>query len=84
MEDKKILERFEKKIKDECTICYTNIKPNDSIILKCSHIFHRQCLKKWFDVQKKNVHFAIQFLISKIIFDEKKLNIFLVFKFFMK
>lgn len=31
----------------ECPICFTNCSGSDSLALECSHVFHRECLKKW-------------------------------------
>jgi hypothetical protein len=33
---------------DECAICYDTINGNDKNILKCNHIFHKNCIEKWF------------------------------------
>lgn len=31
---------------DECSICYNTLE-NESIKLRCSHIFHKSCISKW-------------------------------------
>ena len=39
---------------NECIICLENMGNNDELILvKCSHIYHKECLEKW--IEKKNV-----------------------------
>ena len=33
---------------NECIICLEDMKFNDDLILvKCSHIYHKECLEKW-------------------------------------
>jgi hypothetical protein len=33
---------------NECIICLEDMKYNEHLILvKCSHIYHRECLEKW-------------------------------------
>ena len=31
---------------EDCSICYEDII-NDAVILKCSHIYHKECIDKW-------------------------------------
>ncbi len=36
-----------------CSICLENYEKKDSITLtKCSHLFHKECLTKWYDKNK--------------------------------
>ena len=38
----------------ECIICLEDMKYNEKLILvKCSHIYHKECLEKW--IKKNNV-----------------------------
>ncbi len=62
IEERKIAENLFQKIKfilfndykekekvNACSICLENFNPEDKIIInKCNHIFHLECLKKWF------------------------------------
>ena len=34
----------------DCSICYSDIKEKDKIITNCNHIYHRECLDKWFKI----------------------------------
>ena len=36
----------EVKIEDDCSICYNSLN-QDSIKLRCSHIFHKSCISEW-------------------------------------
>lgn len=31
----------------ECVICLEQINESDKVILKCNHIFHKECMNKW-------------------------------------
>lgn len=33
----------------ECSICIEKILDNDTHITKCNHIFHTECINKWFE-----------------------------------
>ena len=35
------------KIDEECSICYEAIKSEDSVKLKCKHVFHKECMEQW-------------------------------------
>lgn len=42
-----------KKCEEEskCSICFKNIKKDSNIpVIKCSHVFHKKCLKKWIKI----------------------------------
>jgi hypothetical protein len=32
----------------DCSICFEEIKENEKKIIKCNHIFHKECIDKWF------------------------------------
>ena len=34
---------------DECSVCLCDIKQSQEIILPCRHIFHKRCVKRWFN-----------------------------------
>jgi hypothetical protein len=34
---------------DECSVCLCDIKRSQEIILPCRHIFHKRCVKRWFN-----------------------------------
>lgn len=39
----------------ECPICYENLKINDEVyLIKCCHLFHKECLKDW--IKKNNIN----------------------------
>lgn len=38
----------------ECSICYNSIKLNKCCKLGCSHIYHMNCIDKWFGKQRSN------------------------------
>ena len=38
-------------VKGDCTICTDKVEIG-YIILKCSHIFHKECIKEWFNVNQ--------------------------------
>ncbi len=33
----------------ECSICIENILDEDKDITKCTHVFHKECIKKWLE-----------------------------------
>lgn len=33
----------------DCPICLDKISDGDKKIIKCSHIFHEECINKWFE-----------------------------------
>ena len=35
----------------ECAICIGNVILSDASILKCGHVFHRECLENWLDTK---------------------------------
>ena len=38
----------------ECGICRDEFKEGETIkVLKCNHLFHRECLEKWFFLEKE-------------------------------
>ena len=50
---KKII--FTDNLIDQCSICLENYTDNENIIqLKCTHIFHQECIMKWFQTNQKN------------------------------
>ncbi|XP_005103291.1 E3 ubiquitin-protein ligase RNF139 [Aplysia californica] len=36
---------------DICSICYQEM--TEAVVIKCSHVFHRACLKKWLTIQER-------------------------------
>ena len=38
-----------KPVLNECTICFNIMTSENSIKLKCSHFFHKNCIFKWFE-----------------------------------
>ena len=45
----KYVSKIEQIPEEECSICYNNYDKGDNISkLNCSHIFHNECIKKWF------------------------------------
>ena len=43
---------------DICTICLEELKSNEQnlIITKCNHIFHKDCLLKWININSEKRH----------------------------
>lgn len=41
-------------LEEECKICIIGMTKEDSYRLDCGHIFHIECLKKWFESMKNN------------------------------
>jgi hypothetical protein len=37
-------------VTDDCPICFTNLGTNDMIKTNCDHVFHKECLNKWLEV----------------------------------
>jgi hypothetical protein len=33
----------------DCPICLDNVKEEDKKIIKCSHVYHKECIDKWFE-----------------------------------
>lgn len=33
----------------DCPICLDEIKEEDKKIIKCSHVYHKECINKWFE-----------------------------------
>jgi len=40
----KFLDNFE-----ECSICLNNNKDDLIIVVPCNHVFHKQCIFRWFN-----------------------------------
>ena len=55
----------------ECSICYELIDTNNNQILKCNHVFHKECINKWL---KKNNKCPICRKI--IIYNYKRIGIY--------
>ena len=36
----------------ECIICYDDFKEIDTIILRCGHFYHRDCINQWFNYKE--------------------------------
>lgn len=36
----------------ECSICFENITNKNKIILICGHIYHKKCIKTWYNFKK--------------------------------
>ena len=34
----------------ECSICFDDINENDKKILNCNHVYHEECIEKWFSI----------------------------------
>ena len=34
---------------NECIICYDEFKERDTVILRCGHFFHGDCINQWFN-----------------------------------
>jgi len=40
---------------EDCSICLDTLKRNDTVIqLECDHLFHKACIKQWFDTKVNN------------------------------
>lgn len=43
-----VYKNYKKNNLNECIICLEDMKFNEDLILvKCSHIYHKECLEKW-------------------------------------
>lgn len=40
---------------ENCSICLEQFENNDLIQINCGHIFHKKCLKKWTNTNKKRL-----------------------------
>jgi hypothetical protein len=40
-------------VQNECAICLDEVNMNDIYILSCNHVYHEQCILKWFETSKK-------------------------------
>jgi hypothetical protein len=38
---------------DNCSICYTPLSEN-TVLLNCKHVFHRNCMQQWIDTGRSN------------------------------
>lgn len=46
-----------KKEENECSICLKKMNhKHNAIALECGHVFHCNCLSKWFKETKNNIH----------------------------
>ena len=34
---------------EECVICFGDFRERDTIILRCGHFYHRNCINQWFN-----------------------------------
>ena len=61
----------------DCSICYSNI--NNPCILNCKHVFHKFCIKKWYDknstcplcrqpINKQEINIKIDKILKFIIY----------------
>ena len=37
----------------DCPICLGDIEQKDKVITNCNHIYHKQCLEKWYKVSHR-------------------------------
>jgi hypothetical protein len=37
----------------DCSICFCEIEDKDKIITNCRHIYHEECLEKWFKISHR-------------------------------
>ena len=37
------------KLTMDCPICFDKITGVDKTVLKCNHLFHKECIDKWFE-----------------------------------
>jgi len=37
----------------DCSICFCEIEEKDKIITNCRHIYHKECLEKWFKISHR-------------------------------
>jgi len=49
--DEQDSEAYEKRLKDPCAICFSEIGAHEARITKCKHLFHSICLRKWLYIQ---------------------------------
>lgn len=45
----------------ECCICLEDNSLEQSIKLNCNHIFHKECIKKWYNEVKTNYQYKLNF-----------------------
>lgn len=68
-----IIKKKDYEFKEECTICFEEIKPNDKKTLYCSHNFHKECISKWLEKNNSCPYCRMnQSYIDKINFFLKK------------
>ena len=37
----------------DCSICHCDIDDKDKLITNCKHIYHKECLEKWFKISHR-------------------------------
>tara|TARA_B110000208_G_C11783628_1_gene434768 strand:+ start:2204 stop:2533 length:330 start_codon:yes stop_codon:yes gene_type:complete len=48
-------------LNNQCSICLEENNIKKSFKLKCNHIFHRECIKKWYKQVNNNYEYTLEF-----------------------
>ncbi|KAL4229300.1 hypothetical protein ACF0H5_012340 [Mactra antiquata] len=57
-------ELFKEEEEDPCVICHEEMEDNSVVRLECGHIFHDQCIRKWFQEQSTCPNCRVHTLLS--------------------